>query len=198
MACRRCHETWIGDRTIDRQTLVDARADRSLVCGAFALASFGGPDRCFNHHWPALDVGKRRRQPETMGQPVSEFIQIAGHVRNDGYAVDRIAAEQHVNMVGRGPEVSVGDPNQLVHRRAEVAQRRRKGCPPRTCGQLDSAWGRYREVPHRRVVHHAKAGVVDLEGSDHAGRPVSQYAAPEAGTTPTRIPDDGQGQRRFG
>lgn len=142
------------------------------------LATFGGPDRGFNHHRPALDVGKRRRQPETMGQAVAEFVQITGHVWRDGRAVNRVAAEQHVNMVSRDPEVPVGDPNKLVYRRVEVAQRRREGRPPRACGQFDPARGRYRQVHHRRLIHDAKAGVVRLKGPNHAGRPVSQYAAP--------------------
>lgn len=143
IALRRIYEVGICNGTIDRQTLINLRADHDRVRGPFALPFSVRSYRSYDHHRPALVVGKRRRQPETMGQTVPEFIQIAGLVQSNWYAVYRIATEQHMHVISRSPEVSVGDPNQLIHRRAEVAQRRWKGRSPRTCGQLQSPWGRY-------------------------------------------------------
>ena len=74
-----------------------------------------------DHRWPELDIGKRRRKSQTAGKSVSQLIHIGSLGQRNRCAMDGVAAEQQMNMVCRCPKVPIGDPDQLVKRRAELA-----------------------------------------------------------------------------
>lgn len=198
MTHRGLYEAGIGVRTIHRQGLIDAQTDDAGVCWPCTLPGVGGPDRGLDLHRPGFDVRKRRWQPHAAAQAVPKVIKIGGRDRRNSGPMDGVAAEQEMGMVRRGPEVPIGDPDQRVYRRAEFPQRQRQGRAPCARGQPDPPWRGNGQMQEGRFIRDPEATMMRLEGPEHAGGFVAQYAASETSSAPVWIPDDSRGQRNGG